>query len=166
MSGIRHKNTQPEMVVRRALHQRGYRFRLHRKDLPGTPDLTLARWGALIYVHGCFWHQHQGCRLAATPSSNSEFWERKFAANRLRDDAALSHARSQGWRTLVIWECATRSDPDHLAELVIGWLRDLAATQGEISIQAAASADTGQVLAALSRETISPSTISATCRAR
>ena len=166
MSGIRGKNTKPELVVRRALHRRGYRFRLHRKDLPGAPDLTLARWGAVIYVHGCFWHQHAGCRFAATPSTNIEWWQQKFVATKCRDEAALSHAKSEGWRTLVVWECATRSDPDHLAELLVRWLRDPSAAQGEISGQAAASAELVLGRASLPRNKISPATISAACRAR
>jgi DNA mismatch endonuclease (patch repair protein) len=141
MSGIRGKNTKPELMVRRGLHLRGYRFRLHRKDLPGAPDLTLTRWRAVIFVHGCFWHQHPGCRFAATPSTNVEWWQQKFVANRRRDEAALLQAKREGWRTLVVWECATRSDPDHLIELVVRWLRDLSATQGEISGQAASSAE-------------------------
>lgn len=141
MSGIRSKNTKPELVMRRGLHQRGYRFRLHRKDLPGAPDLTLARWRAVIYVHGCFWHQHPGCRFAATPSTNVEWWQKKFVANKRRDEAALLQARTDGWRTLVVWECATRSDPDLLFDLVVAWLQNLSATQGEICDQAAASAE-------------------------
>lgn len=141
MSGIKGKDTKPELIVRRGLHLKGYRFRLHRKDLPGAPDLTLARWRAVIYVHGCFWHHHSGCPFAATPSTNAEWWQQKFAANKRRDQAALLQARRAGWRTLVIWECATRSDPEHLIELVVRWLRDPSARQGEISGQAAASAE-------------------------
>jgi len=109
MAGIRGKHTKPELTVRGMLHAAGFRFRLHRKDLPGKPDLVLPKYRAVILVHGCFWHAHVGCRLAAVPVSNSEFWQAKLNANRERDRRQLAELRSLGWSVLVVWECATRS---------------------------------------------------------
>ena len=108
MSGIRGKDTKPEMVLRRALHARGFRYRLHEKDIPGRPDLTLAKHRAVIFVHGCFWHRHEGCRYATTPASRPMFWAEKFAANVRRDHAALDALVADGWRVATIWECALR----------------------------------------------------------
>ena len=105
MSGIRGKNTKPELAVRKLVHALGYRFRLHRRDLPGSPDLVLPRLRKIIFVHGCFWHQHPGCRFAYTPKSNTESWLTKFNANRHRDEAAQRALAAEGWEVLVIWEC-------------------------------------------------------------
>ena len=107
MQRIRGEDTWPEIVVRRALHRLGYRFRLHRRDLPGKPDIVLPRWKRIILVHGCFWHQHPGCKLAAKPSTNSAFWLEKLAANVRRDAAQIIRLRNLGWNVLVIWECET-----------------------------------------------------------
>ena len=110
MSGIRGKDTRPELLVRRQLHRLGFRFRLHDPRLPGKPDLVLRKHSAVIFVHGCYWHRHEGCRYATTPATRREFWLSKFAANvqrDLRDQAAL---RTEGWRVFVIWECALRRD--------------------------------------------------------
>lgn len=109
MSGIRGLNTKPEIVVRKALFAAGFRFRLHRKDLPGCPDIVLSGCRVAIFVHGCFWHAHRGCRYAKTPISRREFWETKLAANVARDIRAIDALLSAGWRVLVVWECATRS---------------------------------------------------------
>lgn len=106
MASVPQKNTKPEVIVRRMLHGLGYRFRLHQKDLPGTPDIVLSRHRKVIFVHGCFWHRH-GCRKTTTPSSNREFWLEKFEANRKRDMKVTSQLRSQGWTALVVWECQT-----------------------------------------------------------
>ena len=114
MRRVRQKNTGPEMVLRQVLHALGYRFRLHRRDLPGTPDVVLPRYRVAIFVHGCFWHRHVGCKLATVPSSNCEYWVAKFRANVTRDadkEAALTKA---GWRVLTVWECETR-DPSLLS---------------------------------------------------
>ena len=108
MSRIRSTNTKPEMVVRKMLHAAGYRYRLHRKDLPGKPDIVLPKYQAVIFVNGCFWHHHEGCRIAATPKSNAEFWLSKLSKNVERDQKNSERLRSDGWRVLVIWECACR----------------------------------------------------------
>lgn len=115
MAGIGGKDTAPELTVRRFLHREGFRFRLHRKDLPGRPDLVLARYGVAILVHGCFWHRHRGCRYATTPSSNREFWQAKFAQNVARDRRNLRDLRRLGWHPMVLWEC--RLTPSRLSAL-------------------------------------------------
>lgn len=109
MSGIKGKNTKPELQVRKALFSMGYRFRLHRRDLPGRPDIVLPGRRVAILVHGCFWHGHRDCRYAKTPSTRSEFWSTKLEGNRHRDQRDLESLRAAGWRTLVIWECFLRS---------------------------------------------------------
>jgi DNA mismatch endonuclease (patch repair protein) len=108
MSRIRGKDTKPELVVRRLAHALGYRYRLHRKDLPGRPDLVFPGRRKVVFVHGCFWHRHPGCRKASTPSTRREFWETKFAQNVERDARKEAELRAAGWEVLVIWECETR----------------------------------------------------------
>jgi DNA mismatch endonuclease, patch repair protein len=108
MAKIRGKDTKPEILVRCMAHALGYRFRLHRRDLPGTPDLVFPRLKKIIFVHGCFWHQHDGCRFAYKPKSNSTFWKTKFSENTARDDRAICRLRELGWSVLVVWECRTR----------------------------------------------------------
>ena len=108
MARIRGKDTAPERVVRRMLHAMGYRFRLHRRDLPGTPDIVLPGRGAVIFVHGCFWHGHDGCRYAAKPATRPDFWAAKIGANKRRDRLAVGRLRRLGWRVMVVWECATK----------------------------------------------------------
>ncbi|SAK51667.1 DNA mismatch endonuclease Vsr [Caballeronia pedi] len=108
MSGIRSKHTKPERLVRSMLHAAGFRYRLHRQDIPGVPDLILPKHGAAIFVHGCFWHMHANCRFATTPSSNRDFWQKKLARNRERDQRQLEALKALGWRVLIVWECATR----------------------------------------------------------
>lgn len=105
MAGIGGKNTKPELSVRRALHAAGLRFRLHRRDLPGRPDIVLPRHRAAVLVHGCFWHRHPGCRYATTPATNREFWQAKFKGNVERDKRQLRELQLMGWRTFVVWEC-------------------------------------------------------------
>lgn len=107
MSRIRGRDTRPEMLVRRALHAKGFRYRLHDRKLPGTPDLIFPKYGAVIFVHGCFWHAHD-CDLFTWPSIRKEFWEEKIGRNRERDRLALQRLQESGWRTLVIWECALK----------------------------------------------------------
>ena len=107
MARIQGKNTKPELAVRRIAHGLGYRYRLHRRDLPGTPDLTFSQLKKIIFVHGCFWHQHGGCRYAYKPKSNTVFWEQKFSTNRKRDTDVLRKLHGLGWKTLVVWECET-----------------------------------------------------------
>jgi len=105
MSRIRGKDTRPELIVRRLAHGLGYRFRLHRRDLPGAPDMTFPSRKKVVFVHGCFWHQHPGCQYAYKPKSNVEFWKTKLAKNTKRDTCVLQKLREQGWSSLVIWEC-------------------------------------------------------------
>ncbi len=107
MSGIQSKNTKPEILIRKALHARGFRYALHAKDLPGKPDIVMPKWRAVIFVHGCFWHMH-GCALSKTPSTNAHFWEAKLAANQQRDALVKKRLTETGWRVATIWECATR----------------------------------------------------------
>ncbi len=107
MASIRSKNTGPELAVRRGLHKRGFRFRIHVKSLPGTPDIVLARWKTIILVNGCFWHGHENCSKYVTPRSNREFWETKIARNRHRDEVTAAHLTALGWHVLTIWECET-----------------------------------------------------------
>ena len=105
MRQIRSKNTAPELLLRRMLHRLGYRFRLHRKDLPGKPDLVFPSRRKAIFVHGCFWHQHSGCREGRVPGTRLEYWKPKLTRNQQRDTAAQSALREQGWQFLVVWEC-------------------------------------------------------------
>jgi DNA mismatch endonuclease, patch repair protein len=108
MSRIKGKNTKPERVVRSLLHRMGCRFRLHRKDLPGKPDIVLPRYRTVVFVHGCFWHRHPRCRFAYTPKSRVAFWEKKFAENTARDRRNRRELRKHGWRVIVVWECEIR----------------------------------------------------------
>ncbi|WP_340249408.1 DNA mismatch endonuclease Vsr [Sulfitobacter pontiacus] len=110
MAANRRKDTGPELLVRRYLHAQGFRFRLDVRRLPGSPDLVLARHRAAIFVHGCYWHQHEGCRFATTPKSNKAFWAAKFARNVERDESAIAALLPMGWRVGVVWECALRKD--------------------------------------------------------
>lgn len=113
MRAVKRADTGPEIVARKVLHRMGLRFRIHRRDLPGTPDIVLPRHRAAIFVHGCFWHRHRGCPYATVPKTNEEYWLPKFGANTARDarkQAALEH---EGWRVLVVWGCETR-DPEGL----------------------------------------------------
>jgi DNA mismatch endonuclease, patch repair protein len=124
MSGIRSRNTRPEMKVRSALHRAGFRFRLHAQRLPGKPDLVFPKHHAVLFVHGCYWHRHEGCRIASTPSTNREFWVGKFEANIVRDRQARQALLAAGWRVAVVWECATRKMPmETIASNVGEWLK-------------------------------------------
>jgi DNA mismatch endonuclease, patch repair protein len=107
MAGIKGGHTKPEREVRSALHRLGFRFRLHAK-LPGRPDLVLPRYRAVIFVHGCFWHRHKGCRFSTTPSTNVEFWNAKFQANVARDKIKAGELEALGWRVITIWACRTK----------------------------------------------------------
>ena len=117
MARIKGKNTRPEKRVRSLLHAMGYRFRLHRKDLPGTPDIVLPKYGAVVFVHGCFWHQHPGCKRASIPTSNEEFWQKKLAANKRRDALVEKELNDRGWKVIIIWECELKN-PDSLCERI------------------------------------------------
>jgi DNA mismatch endonuclease, patch repair protein len=105
MARIRGANTQPEILLRSCLHASGMRYSLHGKNLPGKPDLVLAKHKAVIFVHGCFWHRHKGCAIATSPKSNSAFWQAKFAGNVARDKRVQRQLRKAGWRIFVVWEC-------------------------------------------------------------
>lgn len=107
MSGIRGKNTKPELVVRQALHARGFRYRLHRKDLAGKPDITLRRYNAVIFINGCFWHGHS-CHLFKWPKTRPEFWRSKIGANQERDRKSIDTLLDQGWRVFILWECSIK----------------------------------------------------------
>ena len=109
MSAIKSKNTKPEIAVRKLLHSMGYRFRLHRKDLPGSPDIVLPKYKTAIFVHGCFWHRHENCKYATTPKTRSAFWESKFNENIRRDRTNQNNLIKLGWKVLVIWECDLKS---------------------------------------------------------
>ncbi|RTY35393.1 DNA mismatch endonuclease Vsr [Chlorobium phaeovibrioides] len=105
MSRIRAKDTKPEMQVRRMLHAAGFRYRLHVKDLPGKPDIVLPKWKTVIFVHGCFWHHHEGCKNATTPKTRTEWWLRKFETNRKNDELAREKLEAEGWNVIAVWEC-------------------------------------------------------------
>jgi len=125
MAGIRGKNTKPELVLRRALHVRGFRFRLHPPKIHGRPDLVLPKHRAVVFVHGCFWHRHEGCCYSTTPSTRPEFWQAKFEANVARDRAVLAALLENEWRVATVWECGLRK-PDQVAastELLSVWLQ-------------------------------------------
>jgi len=110
MSRIRSKDTKPELRVRSLVHRLGFRFRLHRKDLPGKPDIVLPRHRKVIFVHGCFWHGHPGCPRATRPTSRVDFWNAKLDRNIARDAAALGKLKQAGWKVLTIWECELKED--------------------------------------------------------
>ncbi|PID62109.1 MAG: very short patch repair endonuclease [Gammaproteobacteria bacterium] len=123
MSGIRGKDTRPELLLRKALHRQGLRFRLHRKDLPGRPDIVFPRFRSVCFVHGCFWHRHENCRYTTTPATRTEFWTRKFEQNVVRDSRSADELLAAGWRVATVWECALRHEPaDAIAARVRAWL--------------------------------------------
>ena len=105
MAAVRQKDTGPEILLRQALHRLGLRFRLHRRDLPGTPDIVFPARRSVIFVHGCFWHRHAGCRRATLPATRTEFWTDKFSKNVERDRKVQKTLKKMGWRVFVIWEC-------------------------------------------------------------
>lgn len=125
MRAVRSKDTKPELLVRRCLHALGFRFRLHRRDLPGSPDIVLPRWRAVVFVHGCFWHLH-GCPKSRMPATRREFWETKLRRNAERDGEAREFLKASGWRVFVVWECALtgprRLPPEVLAERLLALL--------------------------------------------
>ncbi|MHA6267187.1 very short patch repair endonuclease [Aliiroseovarius sp. CAU 1755] len=125
MASIRAKDTKPELTVRRALHKRGFRFRLHGKDLAGKPDIVLPKFKSVIFVNGCFWHAHSDCPYFRIPKTQTEFWQRKLLGNAARDKRNIATLAEQGWRSLVVWECATRQlDAEIIAEKIAFWLRN------------------------------------------
>lgn len=108
MSRIRSRDTEPERIVRSVLHRLGYRFRLHRRDLPGNPDIVLPRHRTVIFVHGCFWHRHAGCQYAYTPKSRIDFWKNKFRRNMKRDRIVRQEMKQFGMKVIIIWECQAK----------------------------------------------------------
>ncbi|RWF68467.1 MAG: DNA mismatch endonuclease Vsr [Mesorhizobium sp.] len=133
MSRIRGKDTKAEIAVRKAATALGSRYRLNRRDLPGTPDLVIPRLKVVVFVHGCFWHRHSGCKYSYSPKSNIEFWEKKFQHNVARDGRVKGELERLGWRVVVIWECQT-SDSDSLRRTLKAYL------ENEIGLQATDSA--------------------------
>lgn len=121
MAAIRSKNTKPEVYLRKLLFRRGYRYSLHSKNIPGKPDLYLRKYNTAVFVHGCFWHRHEGCKFAYTPKSNVDFWEKKFAANQKRDLAVREQLKDSGVRMLIVWECTVKKmvkDPGYRDEVL------------------------------------------------
>jgi DNA mismatch endonuclease (patch repair protein) len=121
MAKVRGENTSPERLVRSLIHKMGYRFRLNVKDLPGKPDIVLKKHKKVIFVHGCFWHQHEGCPHAARPSSNTEYWNKKLDRNMIRDRENMHKLEYLGWNVLIVWECETR-DREKLVDKLKGFL--------------------------------------------
>ena len=149
MSAVRSRDTKPELQVRRLVHGMGYRYRLHGADLPGRPDLVFRPRRKVIFVHGCFWHRHEGCRYATTPATRSEFWQTKFAANVARDSSVRGALLDEGWRVATIWECALRKPDqvsvatDRLAEWLVAVGDTLELGENEASAQVREGEDVG-----------------------
>lgn len=124
MSAIRGKNTGPEVFVRKMLHGQGFRFRLNVKDLPGKPDIVLPKYHMVIFVHGCFWHQHFGCKYAVMPKSNGDFWRKKLEGNVARDIKNIASLEALGWNNIVVWECEINKPdfPNRLRDTILGVL--------------------------------------------
>lgn len=126
MAAVRRFDTRPEMVVRHSLHRLGFRYRTSDRALPGSPDLKLTRYRAVIFVNGCYWHRHDGCRYATTPSSNQNWWMEKFARNVSRDIKKRRQLLQAGWRVMVVWECALRNagvERDRALDELAAWIR-------------------------------------------
>ena len=117
MGRVRNKHTKPELIVRSLLHREGYRFRLHKKELPGRPDIVLPKFNIVVLVHGCFWHRHKNCSDATTPKTRTDFWKNKFAENEERDRRTKKALQQAGWKVIVIWECETSRPADLLKRL-------------------------------------------------
>lgn len=118
MQAVRQFDTAPELVVRKILHGLGYRYRLHLKTLPGTPDIVLPRHKKIVLVHGCFWHGHDQCKRAKKPSKNATTWHFKIEGNKIRDAENIAKLSSLGWKVLVVWECEAKGDPSHVTKLL------------------------------------------------
>jgi DNA mismatch endonuclease (patch repair protein) len=133
MSLIRGRDTKPETLVRSGLWARGFRFRLHVKDLPGRPDLVLPKWRTVIFVNGCFWHAHANCSYFKMPKSRTEFWQRKLLANRRRDAVAAGQLIEEGWKVITVWECALRADAKSAIQLAEDLIRNATTPRWEIA---------------------------------
>ena len=129
MSRVGSRDTKPELVVRRIAHGLGFRFRLHRKDLPGRPDIVFPRYRSVIFVHGCFWHRHPYCKYASSPKTRVEYWENKFRGNVVRDARNETLLRNLGWRVMVIWECEIK-DGKAVAERISSYLGQASVPSG------------------------------------
>lgn len=123
MARIRGKNTTPELIVRRLLYSLGYRYRIHRTDLPGTPDIAFIGKRKAIFVHGCFWHQHKGCSKATMPKTRKAYWSKKFSTNMERDSCKLKELERMGWNVLVLWECELVNLPE-ISRKMVAFLED------------------------------------------
>lgn len=123
MRQVRGRDTKPEILVRSIVHRLGYRFRLHRKDLPGCPDIVLPRHKKVIFVHGCFWHGHPQCKRSVRPTTNTDFWDKKLDLNIQRDERFQQELKEMGWGVLVVWQCETR-DPENLIRKLERFLSD------------------------------------------
>ena len=128
LSKVRARDTKPEWILRGGLHRLGFRYQLHRKDLPGKPDLVFPKYRSVIFVHGCFWHRHMKCMDASIPSANQEFWIDKFSSTIRRDSRVLRELHTLGWKTMVIWECQLEKDTVATINRVADWL-----SMGEIT---------------------------------
>jgi len=159
MARIRSRDTGPELLVRRSLHAKGFRFRLHRRDLPGTPDIVLQKYGAVVEVRGCFWHRHRGCRLCTFPKSNEDFWNAKLEGNVARDRTNENALMRAGWRLAIVWQCASESDPNGTMRRLIEWLQS-----GRRKIELRALLQVKRV--AGTKRSSSGVKLSATCRLR
>lgn len=124
MAGIKGKNTRPELTVRRFLHAHGYRFRLHRRDLPGKPDILMPRLKACIFVHGCFWHRHANCKYAVLPKTRVDFWTKKLESNVARDRRVMEELTAKGWHVITVWECELKN-PESALPALLECLKDL-----------------------------------------
>ncbi|MBF5005685.1 DNA mismatch endonuclease Vsr [Diaphorobacter sp. NR2-3-3-1] len=122
MSQIRGKNTVPELALRLRLHALGFRYRLNVRRLPGSPDIVLSKYRAVVFVHGCFWHRHADCKFAAVPKTNAEFWQEKFKKNVERDIRDVDNLCKDGWRVATVWECSIKHSADAAAKRVSDWL--------------------------------------------
>ncbi|MBF0887823.1 MULTISPECIES: very short patch repair endonuclease [Gluconobacter] len=123
MSRIRGRDTAPEIRLRSLLHRVGFRFRLHTKDLPGKPDIVLPKYHTVIFVHGCFWHRHEGCRNATKPSTRTEFWQAKFDGNVARDKRNKAALEAAGWTVITVWECELKANADRLVHQLSNEIR-------------------------------------------
>lgn len=126
MSRIKGRNTGPEVRLRSLLHRAGFRFRLHAKELPGKPDFVLPKYRTAIFVHGCFWHRHEGCRNATTPSTRTKFWQAKFDGNVERDRRNSAALEAAGWTVITVWECDLKADADRIVEQLSTEIREAA----------------------------------------
>ncbi|WP_104473755.1 very short patch repair endonuclease [Acinetobacter indicus] len=125
MAGIKGRNTKPEILIRKLLHKKGFRFRLHVKDLPGKPDIVLPKYKAVNFVNGCFWHGHKDCRFFKLPATRTEFWQEKIMRNQANDSKSINLLLENNWKVAVIWECSIRGatkDPDTVIDLISEWL--------------------------------------------